>query len=235
MIQTSLNAWWEPETCLQHHRLFCFWVNKTKPFKALLFQLHLALMNNTLTLTYVATLSSLNLMLTQRLNTQDSYRVIWWQAGFLWWTSDIYAWVMLDAHQFQVQQGSHTPRHRATVDVLSRAINLEEAMPSIRPEVRGNTLLNETSCKNSCKYRSQDHQWKLWILLSGTDKRHVELVLPVWNDTNRTVCTVQYFYCILHITVYITDKQIFFVIFKHIKKVINYHYWNSNLCKLLYY
>ncbi len=138
----------------------------------------------------MATLYFLNLMLTQRPNTWDSYGVIWWQAGFLWWTSDIYAWVMLDVHQLPLQQGSHTLRHRATVDVLSRSINLEEAMTNIRPEVRGNTLLNETSCKNSCIYRSQGHLWQLWILLSGTDKRHVELVISIWNDTNRTICTV---------------------------------------------
>ncbi len=41
---------------------------------------------------------------------------------------------MLDVHKLLLQQGSHTLRHRANVDVLSRAINLEEA---VQYEARG--------------------------------------------------------------------------------------------------
>lgn len=71
----------------------------------------------------------------------------------------------------RVVPGSHALRHRATVDVLSRAISLEDAVPTMRPEVRGNMLLNKTTCKTSCLYRSRGTQAiyaAIMILLSGT-------------------------------------------------------------------
>lgn len=64
----------------------------------------------------------------------------------------------------RVVPGSHALRHRATVDVLSWVSSLEDAVPTMRPEIRGNMLLNKTTCETSFIYRSQKHTGHILLL-----------------------------------------------------------------------